>query len=65
VRRDRDLKHRLCEVNGNGRMLHPDSSLPWPSTRPFLLGTMMPHRQEESIPSLQVGEQIGRIAQAR
>jgi hypothetical protein len=35
VRRDRDLKHGLCEIDGNGRMLHPDPSLPWPSTRPF------------------------------
>src|SRR5262245_13755681 len=52
ARRDRDLKHRLCEIDGNGRTLHLDFSLPWPSTRPFLLGTMMPHRQEESIPSL-------------
>jgi hypothetical protein len=31
----------------------PLSSLPWPLTRPLLPGTMMPHRPEESIPSLQ------------
>jgi hypothetical protein len=47
-----NLKDRLCEVDGDGRMLHVGSSLPWPSKRPLQLGTMMPHRQEESIPSL-------------
>jgi len=25
------LKHRLCEIDGDGRMLHADSSLRWPS----------------------------------
>jgi hypothetical protein len=28
--RHRHLKHRLCEIDGDGRMLHLDSSLPWP-----------------------------------
>jgi hypothetical protein len=28
--RHSDLKHRLCEIDGDGRMLHVDSSLPWP-----------------------------------
>ncbi len=28
--RDGDLEHGLCEINGDGRMLHLDSSLPWP-----------------------------------
>jgi hypothetical protein len=47
-----NLKHGLCEVDGDSRMLHLDSSLPWPSRGRFNVGTMMPHRQEESIPSL-------------
>jgi hypothetical protein len=25
-----DLKHRLCEIDSDGRMLHVDSSSPWP-----------------------------------
>src|SRR5438093_1449682 len=33
--RDGDLENRLCEIDGDGRMLHVDSSLPWPSKRPF------------------------------
>ena len=32
-----DLKHRLCQINGDGRMLHLDSSLPWPSRGRLLL----------------------------
>ena len=27
---DGDLKHGLCEINGDGRMLHLDSSWLWP-----------------------------------
>src|SRR5437762_6584743 len=41
--RDGDLKHRLCEIDGDGRMLHADSSLPWPQRGRFTVGTMMPH----------------------
>src|SRR2546428_11237214 len=41
--RDGDLKHRLCEIDGDGRMLHADSSLPWPQRGRFTVGTMLPH----------------------
>jgi hypothetical protein len=33
--RDSHLKHGLCEIDGDGRMLHGDSSLPWPSRGRF------------------------------
>ena len=49
VGRESDLKHGLCEVNGDGRMLL-DSSWLWP-LRPFTIDTMMPQQREESIPS--------------
>jgi hypothetical protein len=29
--RDRNLKHRLCEIDGDGRMLHVDTSFPLPT----------------------------------
>jgi hypothetical protein len=48
--RDRDLKDRLCEIDSDGRMLHLDSSCRGPQEA-VSPGTMMPHRQEESIPS--------------
>jgi hypothetical protein len=32
---DRDLKHGLCEIDGDSRMLHLDSSLPLALNRPF------------------------------
>src|SRR2546428_2509920 len=41
--RNGDLKHRLCEIDSDGRMLHVDSSLPWPPRGRFTVGTMMPH----------------------
>jgi hypothetical protein len=47
-----NLKHRLCEIDGDGRMLHLDSSLPWPVTRPDTDWHDDAARQEESIPSL-------------
>src|SRR5829696_1289341 len=50
--RDRNLKDRLCEVDGDGRMLHGDSSSPWPSMRPIHRWHNDAARQEESIPSL-------------
>jgi hypothetical protein len=49
--RDGDLKHRLCEINGDGRMLHVDSSLPWPREAVYRWHDDAA-RQEESIPSL-------------
>jgi hypothetical protein len=49
--RDGDLKHRLCEVDGDGRMLHVDSSMPWPVTSPLTDWHDDAARQEESIPS--------------
>src|SRR5882762_1051942 len=50
--RDGNLKDRLCEVDGDGRMLHVGSSLPWPSMRPIHRWHHDAARQEESIPSL-------------
>jgi hypothetical protein len=47
-----NLKRRLCEIDGDGRMLHVDSSLPWPVTRPYTDWHDDAARQEESIPSL-------------
>ena len=32
---DGDLKHRLCEIDSDGRMLQGDSSLLWPSRGRF------------------------------
>src|SRR5258705_9125051 len=49
--RDGNLKDRLCEVDGDGRMLHVGSSLPWPSMRPIHRWHHDAARQEESIPS--------------
>jgi hypothetical protein len=52
--RDRDLKDRFCEIDGDGRMLHVDSSLPWPSERPNTVGTMMPHGRRSPFHRLQL-----------
>jgi hypothetical protein len=40
--RNGDLKHRFCEIDGDGRMLHADSSLPWPREAIYRWH-MMPH----------------------
>ena len=45
--RDRDLKDRFCEIDGDGRMLHVDSCL----KRPFHRWHKDAERPEESIPS--------------
>ena len=51
--RHRDLKHGLCEIDSDGRMLHVDSSLPWPSRGRFTVGTMMPHGRRSPFHRLQ------------
>ena len=47
------LKHGLCEIDGDGRMLHVDSSLPWPQRGRFTVGTMMPHGRRSPFHRLQ------------
>jgi hypothetical protein len=49
--RDGDLEDRFCEIDGDGRMLHVGSSLPWPRKAVLPLAHDAA-RQEESIPSL-------------
>lgn len=49
----RYLKHRLCEIDGNGRTLHLDFSSPLAFIKAVSVWPIMPHRPEESIPSPQ------------
>ena len=49
--RDSNLKYRLCEINGDRRMLHVDSSSLWPLERPFQHWHDDAVPREESIPS--------------
>jgi hypothetical protein len=58
-----DLEDRLCEVDGDGRMLHVDSSMPWPVTRPFTDWHDDAAWQEESIPSAAAAERNERWCQ--
>ena len=51
--RDGDLEHGLCEIDGDGRMLHLDSSLPWPQEAALPIGTMMPHGRRSPFHRLQ------------